>query len=251
MKLVTLISLVDIAILYLWALTLYSFSPFRIFLSLLLAPLPKNLASSDQFQGNILPLFILPIIIIVNLIYFKLNQIKPLTNILLSIVSILIGMGIFFGPGVIGDNLSVYTATNKMTIVGEPTFILQKNPSVGNFYFSLYLPIKMGANFKGHWMGNFYKVSFSPSDEVVLSNITACQFDKPYLSTSSLQPPSRKENTPAGNYNLEFIYSFSGPTCSINGFKELIGKNIELIDISKSPPKILKTFTIQNYSFKQ
>lgn len=257
-KLFILLTIISMVILFLWGiLVLFPFSPFRIlFLGILFSLLP-DWFSSDEFQGNIFPYFIVPILVVLNVLVLRKidrNNQKYKTGIftkfILSFVPILVGISIFLAPSYIDEKIHEIRVVNNFNIIGDVSYVLKKSGREGSYYFLITVPVHMDKKFTGTWMGSFYETRFVPSDEQVFSEIKNCELEYSGLDTGKLQPPWPELDTPAGDYDFTFEYQFYGESCSKENFTPLIGKQVELLDITGRKEKVLDTFSVQEYRYE-
>lgn len=247
------VTIIDIGIFYGWASVLYAFSPLRLLLTPLFLILPKDIASSTNFQGNILPLFIFPIIFVINFIAVKKFGLDVghtmldwlFTHLFLPIIPILLTLTIIFGPTIINEKLHEESVVRNFTVTSKPTFVLQVGATPGFFNFIMRLPVRIKTTFNGAWIGNFYDSRFSPSNGQALSNISGCNLGTHFLD--SIQPPTVGGKNLPGDYTFSFQYNFHGSSCTEEVFKSLIGKEIELLQTTNKEIKILKNFTVDYY----
>lgn len=248
-----LLTIIDIAILFFWFVVLYPLSPFNFLLAPLLTLLPADIVNSPDFQGNIVPLLILPFILVINvfIVYKQTTAAKNYLLIsLLSALPILFALGITFVPTMLGEKWHEKSVTKNLSVDGQPTFILRETANPRNYYLVMKLPVTLQTEFKGPWMNNFYNVRFTPSNKETLASLKACQFDQPYLSTGNLQPPKNEEKNAPGNYEFLFEYYFHGESCNKEVIGTLVGGEIELLDITGETSKVLNTFTVTPFVYE-
>lgn len=225
--------------------------------NVLFYPIFINLPTDQErtyFMGNIMPWFIVPVLLIINFIfvaksqlvnpenkfkYFSLNSIVILIPVFFSLISI------FVLPG-LPEKMLEDNVIKNFSITGEPIFILQKSAQPGFFDFGMKLPVKIASDFNGVWFPNYFEITFSPSNKEALSIISECTLDANFIG--SIQPPASGKKNPPGNYYLAIQFNFHGKLCTEESFNKLKGKKLDIFQVHNR--KLLKTVEINSFQVR-